>query len=57
MNEKVKACYENGVCPDCNQDIPEGAVEGDECTNCGHVFWLERVSEDVPGEDARKEGM
>lgn len=30
--------YENGICPDCGEDIPEDAVHGDSCVNCGHVF-------------------
>ena len=31
--------YESGLCPDCNLSIPNNAVEGDECINCGHVWW------------------
>jgi Zn finger protein HypA/HybF involved in hydrogenase expression len=32
--------YPEGRCPDCNEEIDPHAVEGDECSNCGHVFWL-----------------
>ena len=31
--------YENGECPDCGEPIPKDATSGDECVNCGHVFW------------------
>jgi rubredoxin len=34
----VRDDYENGECPDCGQDIPKAAVQGEECSNCGHVF-------------------
>lgn len=30
--------YENGVCPDCGDDIDPDAVCGDTCYNCGHAF-------------------
>ena len=30
--------YEDGVCPDCQEEIPKKAKYGDGCTNCGHVF-------------------
>lgn len=36
---KVKSSYVDGVCPDCWEDIPDNAVEGAECVNCGHVFY------------------
>ncbi len=34
----VKAAYEDGVCPDCGSDIPDGIIDGESCGNCGHVF-------------------
>jgi rRNA maturation endonuclease Nob1 len=43
--QKVKDAYENGQCPDCQEDIPLSTVEGDECENCGHIFWLEREND------------
>lgn len=32
------AAYPDQECPDCGEPIPDTAVEGDECVNCGHVF-------------------
>ena len=43
----VKSCYEDGVCPDCGEDIPDDAVEGQECENCGHVFCYETEDDDA----------
>lgn len=37
--EAIKANYEGGVCPDCGESIPDDAVNGSECDNCGHVFY------------------
>jgi hypothetical protein len=37
---ELQQAYEFGACPDCSEDIPSYAVEGDECGNCGHVFYL-----------------
>ena len=34
--------YPEGRCPDCGEEINPEADEGDECENCGHVFWMER---------------
>lgn len=40
--------YEDGVCPDCGEEINPTAVLGDECDNCGHVFnWGEDDDIDV----------
>ncbi len=39
---KVKESYEDGICPDCSEDILNDVVEGDECSNCGHVFTEEK---------------
>ena len=36
---KIQDAYEDGVCPDCQEEIPEDTVDGEECKNCGHVFW------------------
>lgn len=43
---KVKDAYEGGVCPDCGEPISENATPGDECLNCGHVFWPDTPSDD-----------
>jgi DNA-directed RNA polymerase subunit RPC12/RpoP len=37
--ELIKGHYPDGECPDCGEDIPDNATEGEECGNCGHVFW------------------
>jgi hypothetical protein len=36
--EPVSQNYLCGDCPDCGNPIPESAVHGDACDNCGHVF-------------------
>lgn len=43
--QRVLDSYENGECPDCGETIPIKAGEGEECANCGHVFWLETTTE------------
>ena len=35
----VKSAYPDGVCPDCGENIPEDAAEGQGCTNCGHALY------------------
>ena len=35
---KIKNSYEDGVCPDCGEEIPDDVVDGQECENCDHVF-------------------
>jgi hypothetical protein len=36
----VRYCYTNAQCPDCNEMIPFDVEEGNECSNCGHVFTI-----------------
>jgi len=38
----VRAAYRNSECPDCGEPLPENVQEGDECGNCGHVYFNER---------------
>lgn len=38
--------YEQGECPDCGLKIKESSVDGDECENCGHVFYEEHPTEE-----------
>ena len=45
MNKVIKS-YPKGVCPDCQDDIPKEAQEGGQCSNCGHIFWVERKDDD-----------
>jgi len=35
----VKDNYEDGICPDCAEPIPDDATGGESCVNCGHVFY------------------
>lgn len=41
-SEEIKASYPDGVCPDCGDEIPTDVVDGDACSNCGHVFVVPR---------------
>ncbi len=45
-SNSVKESYLGGVCPDCGEDIPDAADDGEECVNCGHVFSIERGVDD-----------
>jgi len=33
--------YDDGNCPDCSESIPDTMVDGGECFNCGHVFFVD----------------
>lgn len=44
------ANYPNGKCPDCGEEIPKDISPGEECSNCGHVFWPEEGSEPEEGD-------
>ena len=35
----IKNNYNEGVCPDCIENIPDDVSSGDACRNCGHVFY------------------
>lgn len=41
----VQNSYLNGACPDCGDKIPKEAQDGENCPNCGHIWWLEDVDE------------
>lgn len=43
LNE-VKRAYDDGICPDCGEEIPDDVAEGDACKNCRYVF--NRIHED-----------
>lgn len=34
----IKRFYESGECPDCGETIPDDALSGEQCSNCGHVW-------------------
>jgi len=38
---ELQNSYPEGVCPDCGEPISDLAVNGSECLNCSHVFWLD----------------
>ena len=38
-SKAVIANYPDGLCPDCQWKIRSNVKEGDECRNCGHVFY------------------
>jgi hypothetical protein len=43
---KLLDMYYDGICPDCDTPIPTDAVEGDSCSNCGHVWTYQRPCDD-----------
>ncbi len=45
-NKSISECYPDGVCPDCGEEIPDDCTEGQECNNCGHVFYFEHDDDD-----------
>jgi len=38
-SKAIIANYSDGLCPDCQWKIRKTVKEGDECRNCGHVFY------------------
>lgn len=46
MMTPIQEAYEDGTCPDCGEPIPDSAVEGDECVECGHVFYEIHANDD-----------
>ena len=47
--------YWDGVCPDCGESIDLFAVDGEECGNCGHVFWSGGTDETENREEGSEE--
>jgi len=39
--------YPDGKCPDCGANICRVAVDGDECKNCGHVYYAPKPVDDL----------
>ena len=37
--------YPNGECPDCGEPISCLCVNGESCSNCGHVFYTPQAAE------------
>jgi hypothetical protein len=37
----VKESYPDGLCPDCQEPIPDDVAEGESCANCDHAFFEE----------------
>jgi hypothetical protein len=50
---KIKDSYPNGVCPDCQEEIPNNVKEGQVCTNCGHAFYEEKDEEEERRDEKR----
>ena len=48
----VKDSYLNGVCPDCGEPIPDNAVDGQACVNCGHAFFEDYCDSEYVGEES-----
>lgn len=44
--KRIKDTYLNGCCPDCGYEIPDNAQPEESCHNCGHVWYLERKTDD-----------
>lgn len=42
----ISSYYKDGLCPDCQEEIDVTYEEGDQCPNCGHVFWKSRETDD-----------
>ena len=42
-SELIHASYPDGVCPDCQEPIPEWITADEDCANCGHVFTVEKA--------------
>ena len=40
----IQMSYMGERCPDCETPIPDTAIEGSECLNCGHTFWMDEES-------------
>lgn len=41
----VRNSYPNKECPDCGENIPYDVIDGEECENCGHIFYDESKQE------------
>ena len=39
VGNSIKDNYPYGICPDCKEPIPDNAVSGQKCGNCGHIFY------------------
>ena len=47
MTNPIKNSYPNGECPDCGEEIPNNVVDGENCSNCEHVFCNQIEDDDV----------
>lgn len=37
----------NGECPDCGEKLPDNIANGDECTSCRSIIWLESIETEI----------
>jgi hypothetical protein len=42
---ELQDAYDGGTCPDCGEGIPDSALPGHGCSNCGYVFTLPVAAE------------
>lgn len=42
----IRNSYPDAKCPDCGESLPPRVVDGQACSNCGHVFCAPRDSDD-----------
>ena len=47
--------YPNGECPDCGRKIRKTIKEGEDCSNCGHVFNVPKDDDDAAEQQRRDE--
>lgn len=46
VSAEIRQSYNNCECPDCGKEIPYDVEEGEECSNCGHAFFLPTPNDD-----------
>jgi hypothetical protein len=46
-SDLVRNEYDKGECPDCQEPIPESALHGESCENCGHIWNQLQPSDDL----------
>jgi DNA-directed RNA polymerase subunit RPC12/RpoP len=52
----VRDNYEGGLCPDCDEPIPDEADDGVDCDNCGHAFFFPALRESLVRDPRQRTG-